>query len=99
MKNAVREIGYDFAWGAVGALALFIFFAWLGTLAINATIDAFGARAFDSTDDVANRERSGMRIYTDHGTGCQYLATRSGELTPRLDRLAKPICGSTNGTE
>ena len=30
-------------------------------------------RDFDSTDDAENRVRSGMTLYTDHLTGCQYL--------------------------
>ena len=43
----------------------------------------------DSTD--APDQRSGMRLYTDHLTGCQYLGTKSG-LTPRRDAAGKIIC-------
>ena len=28
---------------------------------------------YDDTDDAANGERSGIILYTDHLTGCQYL--------------------------
>jgi hypothetical protein len=39
---------------------------------------------YDSTDDAANRRRSGLAIYVDHATGLQYLGTPGGGLTPRL---------------
>lgn len=41
----------------------------------------------------ANRPRteSGMRVYEDEETGCQYLG-RDGALTPRLDAEGKQIC-------
>ncbi len=38
-------------------------------------------------------ERSGMALYIDHGTGCQYVkAGIFGGLTPRLGRDGKQIC-------
>lgn len=41
---------------------------------------------YDDTDDKAKRERSGMVLYTDHGTGCQYLrGGLLGGMTARLD--------------
>lgn len=51
---------------------------------------------YDSTDDAENSERSGMRLYIDHGTGCQYLS--GGGLfgpigiTPRLDSDGDQVC-------
>ena len=30
---------------------------------------------YDDTDDITNKKRSGLKLYTDYGTGCQYLAT------------------------
>lgn len=44
----------------------------------------------DDTD--APGERSGLHPYTDHSTGCQYLARSSGSLTPRLDASGRQIC-------
>jgi hypothetical protein len=29
--------------------------------------------------------RSGMKLYTDHKTGCQYLSAPLSSITPRLD--------------
>jgi hypothetical protein len=46
---------------------------------------------YDTTDDLAAGERSGLRIFIDHGTGVQYVATPSGGLTPRLDATGKPV--------
>jgi hypothetical protein len=41
---------------------------------------------YDDTDDVENGVRSGMHLYTDSLTGCQYLkGSFFAELTPRVD--------------
>jgi hypothetical protein len=36
---------------------------------------------------------SGMSLYTDARTGCQYVGIPFGSLTPRLDAQGKQICG------
>lgn len=41
-------------------------------------------RPYDNTDN--GKERSGLTIRTDNLTGCQYLSTPSGGLTPRMDQ-------------
>lgn len=51
---------------------------------------------FDQTDDDSRQVRSGMALRTDHGTGCQYLQTWSGGITPRLDGTGRQICKSGN---
>lgn len=38
---------------------------------------------YDSTDN--GEERSGMRLYTDNQTGCQYLSSTFGSLVKRVD--------------
>lgn len=41
---------------------------------------------YDSTDNLAEQKRSGLALFTDHQTGCQYLrAGLFGGITPRLD--------------
>lgn len=46
-----------------------------------------------SRDDTDPPEgRSGMALYTDHRTGCQYLGNPMGGITPRLDRTGKHMC-------
>lgn len=51
-----------------------------------------GAKPLDDTDNKITGVRSDMRILVDHGTGCQYLRSASGGLTPRLDASGKPMC-------
>ena len=45
----------------------------------------------DDTDPSGGR--SGLKIYTDSGTGCQYLSVSGGGVTPRLSADGHPICG------
>ncbi|RWE44219.1 DUF6440 family protein [Mesorhizobium sp.] len=44
----------------------------------------------DDTDPFNGR--SGMRLYADARTGCQYLGAPGGGITPRLDAHGKQIC-------
>lgn len=44
----------------------------------------------DDSDPVNGR--SGLGVYTDNLTGCQYLATLFGSPTPRMDRNGKQVC-------
>lgn len=40
--------------------------------------------------------RSGLGLYTDNRTGCQYVkAGFFGGITPRLDQSGKPICAKS----
>lgn len=45
----------------------------------------------DSTD-TSDDERSGMSLYTDALTGCQYLGAGFGGITPRLDKDGHHVC-------
>lgn len=47
---------------------------------------------FDSTD---GESRSGLGLYTDAMTGCQYLSSGGSGITPRLDRDGRHICEET----
>ena len=44
----------------------------------------------DSTD--SKDERSQMSLFTDHGTGCQYLSRTFGGLTPRMGADGQQVC-------
>lgn len=46
--------------------------------------------ARDSTD--TKTARSGMKLFTDALTGCQYLSVGDGGLTPRIDSDGEPVC-------
>lgn len=50
-------------------------------------------KEWDTTDNPMTKERSGLNLYTDYLTGCQYLkAGYFGGMTPRLDQNRQPIC-------
>lgn len=69
----------------IGALTLI----WIGAKELDAA--AFGQWGIgrDATD---GKERSGLALKTDAMTGCQYLVSPWGGITPRLDKLGKQIC-------
>lgn len=67
----------------------------LALLLLNAIADAY-RWGFDDTDNVETGERSDMSVFTDHGTGCQYLARWLSGLTPRLDQNGNPMCKNTD---
>ena len=74
----------SYLFGVLGGLLIAMLFAG---------VISFGnSSPLDSTDDHVTGARSQMRILVDHGTGCQYLKTASGGLTPRLDAQGKPMC-------
>ncbi|PWC69123.1 hypothetical protein TSH7_01375 [Azospirillum sp. TSH7] len=56
------------------------------------TVAAKNRGPLDDTDDHATGTRSNMRVLIDHKTGCQYLLSDGGGLTPRLDATGKHIC-------
>jgi len=51
---------------------------------------------YDSTDNKSDNDRSGMKLYTDHLTKCQYLAAGNffgaNGITPRLDANGNHLC-------
>lgn len=72
----------SFALGAVAALIVMALASYLNT----------NRGPLDDTDNKVTGARSQMRILVDHGTGCQYLVSIGGGLTPRLDGEGKPMC-------
>lgn len=83
----IRRVGFNFAIGAIMAVAIWLAFSFL----FAAAIEGLGLRPLDATD-ARNGQRSEMKLRTDHGTGCQYLATAGGGITPRLGRDGKQMC-------
>lgn len=53
----------------------------------------FEAPDYDSTDDIANEEKSGLAIKVDNLTGCEYLMAPFAGLTPRMDSDGKTHLG------
>lgn len=83
----IRRVGVHFAFGVIAALCI-----WLGsTLIIVKVAEELGLRPLDATD-ARDGTRSGVKLRTDHGTGCQYLETADGGITPRLDPTGRQVC-------
>ena len=74
----------NYLFGVFGGLLIAMLFAGVISFGNSSPLDA--------TDNHLTGARSQMRILVDHGTGCQYLRTASGGLTPRLDAQGKPMC-------
>lgn len=66
--------------------------SWGVTFAVGAALlwSFFGPRPSDDTDPPGGR--SGLGLYTDARTGCQYLTRPGTGITPRVDREGKHIC-------
>lgn len=45
---------------------------------------------WDDSDSASSR--SGMQVFTDAKTGCQYLGNPSGGIIQRLDNTGKQVC-------
>jgi hypothetical protein len=52
----------------------------------------FFPRPYDDTDDSIGGKRSGMSLYIDRGTGCHYVSTFIGGMSPRYNPSGKQIC-------
>lgn len=59
---------------------------WMIAILIVSVLTNVWLQPYDSTDDKANKERSGLMLYRDNLTGCEYLQAGFGSITPRLDR-------------
>lgn len=79
------------------------FFFGLGVLMALVIVTLIGALLAqskrDSTDPPGGR--SNLDLLIDYQTGCHYLSTHKGGLTPRLDADGKHICtkGKEGGNE
>lgn len=66
------------------------------TLIVVAVLLMWASGRFEATflrdDSDPPDGNSGMKPRTDHRTGCQYLTTSYGGITPRLDHNGKHIC-------
>lgn len=57
-------------------------------------IEGWAGHIFGGDDTDSLTEHSHMMLRTDHGTGCQYLETLFGGITPRLGSDGHQICGA-----
>lgn len=77
--------GYNFALGA----ALFIVTV---TVVVPAAFQYVGIHVGPYDDSDNGFVKSGLKIRSDHLTGCEYLESWSGSLMPRVDRDGKQVC-------
>lgn len=91
VHSTAVEFGRSLTRGALIEVAnwLSLGFAAVFSIALIAQAAGFG---WDSTDDRARGLHSNLRLRTDHGTGCQYLESSDGALTPRLDAAGRQVC-------
>lgn len=62
---------------------------WLAVLAFIIIISILTSsnKDYDNTDDMINKEKSGMKLYTDPLTGCQYI--QPGVFSNAMHRVDK----------
>lgn len=77
VANAGKKVVNHVAWMLFAGYMAIAAIGWLAT----------GGYKKDSTD---GHDRSNMILRTDYGTGCQYLESRTGVLTPRLNTNGQP---------
>lgn len=85
--------GKGMFWGALTAFATLALISYGFSLVERHTPITFSST--DSTDSLYGG-RSGVKLRTDYGTGCQYLETSFGGITPRLDAQGEHICNITH---
>jgi hypothetical protein len=69
------------------------FYFWLLTIWIVGMILISNHNpVYDDTDNATTKERSGLILYTDYGTGLQYIGGGLfGDIIPRLDANGKHV--------
>lgn len=90
----IEEFGRSFASGMLIEFGKWLILASIGIAAFNWVDRQTHITSWDSTD--GPHGKSGLRIRTDHLTGCQYLVTRDGAITARMDGAGKQICGGAS---
>ena len=71
--------------------------AWFILMWALLMLSDFSGASFGPDDtDAGWLDRSGVALITDHGTGCEYLKPKTGNLHPRLDQAGNHICNEAN---
>jgi hypothetical protein len=82
-------------WNFVGKAVVIYFVVSIALGAVNGYLRNHTDIGRDETDPPQGR--SYLLILTDHATGCQYLTSGRGGLTPRLDASGQHMCSKTEG--
>ena len=83
----LRRLGREMFSGAWQYFANTIFWAFLILV-----IFKWWQGDFERDDTDGKSVRSGMELRTDFGTGCQYLESKGGGITPRLKSDGRQVC-------
>lgn len=86
------SLGLKDAGRALYRFAFKLLIAWIIGYYVFSFVAGQFEMGFDDTDDKLSGERSGMALHIDNRTGCHYLASSAGSLTPRLDKSGRQIC-------
>lgn len=68
----------------VERLAKVVLYGLIGLGIVGVLNFLLGPTSLGRDDTDSARERSGLGLHTDYGTGCQYLSAKGGGLTPRM---------------
>ena len=95
-KKDAENLGKNLTEGALQTLGKYVII-----VIILVVLYSVAARHFrwdyNDTDNMANGHRSQVALRTDYGTGCQYLESSDGFLTPRMNSSGKQICTAPTG--
>lgn len=91
MSEAIRAA----IWSVINELLLIYFVLAVTIGGINHMLTKYTDIGRDDTDPPG--DRSDLKILTDHLTGCQYLTTGKGGITPRLDKDGRHMCNKEGG--
>lgn len=69
----------------IATVLLLVLMAW--------SYSAYKVRSSDFEVTDKPPARSGLRVFTDRATHCQYVSSENGGLTLRRDADGKPMCG------
>lgn len=89
-RKGCRLLGRWFAEGITDHVARLIFSFFVALILLGAVLTRCAPTDGTDRDWI---ERSGVTLRTDYGTGCQYLESAKGSLTPRLDGAGHHLCG------
>jgi len=89
--TALENQGYHFGVGLMKAIASSLLIGVVCIIIASAVSNALWPKATDDSDGSAT-ERSGFKLQSDWGTGCQYLVTPQGHATPRLNPDGTTFC-------
>jgi len=88
-RGELREYGWCLTEGALDYLAVAFFVVFIASY-VYGTARAFVGAGLDNSDK-NGFQRSGFEVWTDYGTGVQYLVTPQGHAVPRVNANGQTI--------